>query len=340
MRPMLLRAGVMLGAPALLAAGLMVWTLTALASTRTSTTTSTTSSTKTSTKTSTSASRPWLGVVTQSLDEDLKDGLGYTGDGVLVNRVADDSPAAKAGIKQGDVIVSMNGKTVSDPDDLQELVRSAKPGDKVSITIARDNKQQQLSATLVGRPNDMSWGDDSHRIVIRESPEMRLDLDNMPDLMELPGMGHGRLGVQLEDLNSDLGGYFSVPDGKGALVMSVVDGSAADKAGLKAGDVIVKIGDKAIEDSDDATRAIRSSDGATPIEVVRKGKRTTLTATLTTHERERMHRAWRMSMNMDGLPGVVDDATRHAESDLRREMNDLKREIHDLSEQLKQKSQN
>lgn len=341
MRPKLMRAGVMLGAPALLATGLLVWTLTALASSRTTTTTSTSTSgstkSSTTTETKTTSSRPWLGVVTQELDDDLKDGLDYQGDGILVNRVADDSPAAKAGLKQGDVIVSVNGRSVSEPDDLQEAVRAAKVGDRASLVVVREGKKQTLTATLVARPSEMAWGDDSHRIVIRSSPQMQFDLDHMPDVMGLPEVGHGRLGVELQDLNPDLGAYFSVPDGKGALVTSVVEGSAAEQAGIKAGDVIVKIDDNAIEDSDDATTAIRRSEGATPIEVIRKGKRMTLNATIAT--RTHGSRAmWRM--NMGEMPGMMDDGDHHIESQLRREMADLRREIHDLSEALKQKSQN
>jgi S1-C subfamily serine protease len=343
MRPKLVRAGVMPGTLALLVAGGMVWGVTALAATKTTTSTSTSTSKSTkssesrSTETKSSSSRPWLGVVTQSLDDDLKDGLDYQGDGVLVNRVADDSPAAKAGLKQGDVIVSMNGKSVDSPDDLQDLVRSAKAGDKAAMVVVRDGKKQTLTASLVERPSEMVWGDDQHRIVIRESPDMQFDLNHMPDVADLPEIGHGRLGVELQDLNPDLGGYFSVPDGKGALIVSVVDGSAAGLAGLKAGDVIVKIGDRDIEDADDATNAIRRSEGATPVEVVRKGKHMTLNATIAS--RTRGTRAmWHM--NMSDLPGMIDDGDHHIESQLRREMSDLRREIHDLSEALKQKSQN
>ena len=347
MRPMLQRAGVMLATLALVVAGTAAVVRAAGAQTKTSTSkdTKTSQSKSTETKTSQSkstetktsqTSRPWLGVVTQSLDDDLKDGLDYQGDGVLVNRVADDSPAAKAGLKQGDVIVSMNGKAVSAPEDLQELVRSGKAGDRASLSVVRDGKKQAMTATLVERPSEMAWGDDSHRIVIREAPDMQFDLDHMPDMGDLPGVGRGRLGVELQDLNPDLGGYFSVPDGKGALIVSVVEGSVAAQAGLKSGDVIVKIGDRAVEDADDAARAIRQSEGSTPIDVMRKGKRMTLTANV--ERRQHVHREV-VRMNLDDLPGMGDDMHR-MNSDLRREMDDLKRQIHELSEQLKQKSQN
>jgi S1-C subfamily serine protease len=337
MRPKLRRAGVMLATLVLVVAGIAGMGRAASTETKTSTSKQTkTSETKSADTRTSQNSRPWLGVVTQSLDDDLKDGLGYQGDGVLVNRVADDSPASKAGVKQGDVIVSMNGQAVSAPDDVQDLVRSAKAGDRAQLVVVRDGKKQTLTAALVERPSEMAWGDDSHRIVIRQSPDMEFDLDHMPDMADLPGMGRGRLGVELQDLNPDLGGYFSVPDGKGALIVSVVDGSAAAQAGLKSGDVIVKIGDRAVEDADDATRAIRQSEGSTSIEVMRKGKRTTLTATIAGHEH--VHRAV-MRMNMDDLPGVSDDV-HHMSTELRREMDDLRRQIHELSEQLKQKSQN
>ncbi|MGH7740554.1 MAG: PDZ domain-containing protein [Candidatus Eiseniibacteriota bacterium] len=336
MRPKRQLTGVLLTALVLAASGTAGIGNAAAAETK-STVTKTTQSKSTETKTSESQ-RPWLGVVTQALDDDLRDGLDYHGQGVLVNRVADLSPAAKAGVHQGDVIVSMNGKTVNDPDELQDLVRSARIGERASLAVVRDGKQQTLSASLVERPSEMSWGDDQHRIVIHESRGMQFDLDHMPDLPELPQVGRGRLGVELQDLNSDLGGYFSVPDGKGALIVSVVDGSAAAQAGLKSGDVIVKIGDQAVEDADDAARAIRQGSGATPVEVMRKGKRMTLTATL--ESRRRTNSFFLGRVDDDGMPGMGDNDVHRMNSELRRQMDDLRREIRQLSEQLKQKSQN
>ncbi len=291
--------------------------------------------------------RTWLGVVTQSLDDDLREGLDYKGDGLLVNSVADESPAAKAGIKHGDVIVSMNGKEVSSPEDLQDMVRSAQAGERAQLEIVRDGKHQTLSTTLGERPDRMSWGDDRHHIVIREAPEaeMRVErLPEMPDMPEIPEMplfGRGRLGVQLQDLNPDLGGYFSVPDGKGALIVEVVKDSPASRAGLKSGDVIVRVGERDVQDSDAAARAIREQEGKIPIVVMRKGQRSTMTAEL----EARTNRVKLMrdmgEMEMDRLPGELRVMARdHRESDLHREMQQLREEIRQLREQLKQKSQN
>src|SRR5262245_32903703 len=72
-----------------------------------------------------STGTPWLGVTTQEITGDLRDGLSYSGRGVLVNRVVADSPAERAGIRKGDVIVSFNSRSVDSPDELVDLVRSA-----------------------------------------------------------------------------------------------------------------------------------------------------------------------------------------------------------------------
>jgi serine protease Do len=284
--------------------------------------------------------RTWLGVVTQRIDDDLREGLSLKGDGVLVNSVASESPASRAGIKQGDVIASINGKSVDSPDALQELVRAAKAGDRAQLDIVRDGKHQNITATLGERPNSMSWGDDRHRIMIREAPEAQMDFGGVPQVADLALFGRGRLGVQLDDLNPDLGEYFSVPGGKGALVTSVVKESAASRAGLKAGDVIVKVGDHDVESSDDVARTIRSLEGRVAIGVVRKGSRLTLNAEL---EARRTPHAMNMEdMDLGDLPVKVQimEHRQHEISQLHRDMQELRDELRELREQLKQKSQN
>src|SRR2546425_838908 len=68
---------------------------------------------------------PWLGVTTQNITDELREGLDYRGNGVLVNRVVADSPADRAGIRKGDVIVSFNSRTIDTPSELMQVVRSA-----------------------------------------------------------------------------------------------------------------------------------------------------------------------------------------------------------------------
>jgi membrane-associated protease RseP (regulator of RpoE activity) len=115
------------------------------------------------------------------------------------------------------------------------------------------------------------------------------DLKGLKDLrIELPeAMGRGRLGVQIQDLNEGLGEYFDTD--KGALVTRVVEGSAADAAGLKAGDVITRFDGKEVKDADDLMSAVRGAgEGPVDVSIVRRGQTQTLRPTL---EKQRV-RAW------------------------------------------------
>jgi membrane-associated protease RseP (regulator of RpoE activity) len=99
----------------------------------------------------------WLGIYSQTLTSELRDGLDYRGDGVLVNRVVSGSPADKAGIEKGDVIVSVNSRSVGSPEQLANLIGSRHAGDEVAIRIVRDGDRKTLNATLASRDNT---GDD------------------------------------------------------------------------------------------------------------------------------------------------------------------------------------
>jgi C-terminal processing protease CtpA/Prc len=93
--------------------------------------------------------------------------------------------------------------------------------------------------------------------------------------------GRGRLGVETQDLDSDLGGYFSTPDGKGVLVLKVLDDTPAEKAGLKSGDVILSVDGAAVTDGDELRGALRKREaGPVELKVRRKGAVRTITATL------------------------------------------------------------
>src|SRR5262245_11230068 len=83
---------------------------------------------------------PWLGVTTQSLDSGLREGLSYKGDGVLVSRVVEDSPASRAGMRKGDIVVSVNSKAVKSPGELTDVIRGAKVGQSTSIVVVRDGQ--------------------------------------------------------------------------------------------------------------------------------------------------------------------------------------------------------
>jgi membrane-associated protease RseP (regulator of RpoE activity) len=90
------------------------------------------------------------------------------------------------------------------------------------------------------------------------------------------GMGRGRLGVRAEDLSSDLAPYFDAPSGSGALVMEVLKDTPAERAGLKAGDVVIRVGDQRISGADDLVRTLREApEGRISMTVLRHGSRRT-----------------------------------------------------------------
>src|SRR6267142_342065 len=188
--------------------------------------------------------RAWLGVYTQALTPELVQG----------------SPADRAGVQKGDIITGFNARSVDSPEGLSDLVGRGRSGQAASLRIVRDGKAQSLNVKLAGRSEDgegESMESGPHEVRIQ-------DLDSVGPLeMDLgPGglmrwMGRGRLGVRVEGLNPDLGSYFGAPDGQGVLVVKVMKDTPAEKAGLKAGDVITRVGDQAVTDAQDLVKALR-----------------------------------------------------------------------------------
>ncbi len=110
---------------------------------------------------------PWLGVYMQELTPELREGMGYRGDGgVILNRVVPDGPAARAGLRKGDVIVRVNSRTVDSPAALQEAVRAARVGQSISVEVFRDGGRRIESVWLEARPDDAKF-----RMETPETPE-------------------------------------------------------------------------------------------------------------------------------------------------------------------------
>lgn len=251
------------------------------------------------------ADSAWLGVYSQQITPELREGLNYNGAGALVTRIVSDSPAARAGIQRGDVIVRVGSTDVDSPDRLASAVSSSAPGKAVDLTVVRDGKKRSMRVTLASRDESGDRGDfdtpappEPPRMgqpepddvdapdapdTPREPIEWHGDDDimvHLPDVMGPGMMGRGRLGVRIESLNPDLASYFGSRDAKGALVLDVTDGSPADKAGIRAGDVITGLGGKSIEGGDDLIEAVRSGEGPVSISLLRHGAKQTVKADL------------------------------------------------------------
>jgi membrane-associated protease RseP (regulator of RpoE activity) len=228
----------------------------------------------------------WLGVQTKDLTpdqvRDLKLGDEY---GALVEKAEPDSPAAKAGLQKGDVIVEFAGERVRSVAELTRLVRETPVGRSVEIHIRRNGTKQTLNATIAARKSVFEP-------LLGEGRSGRMEVwpkVNVPDLnLNFGFFGGPRLGVSLEELTPQLADYFGVKDGKGVLVTEVSAGSAAAKAGLKAGDCITRVDSTTVESADDIHRALSSKpEGSQDVTltIVRDRKEQTLQAHLEAPER-------------------------------------------------------
>jgi serine protease Do len=238
-----------------------------------------------------------LGVMVS--DVDAKAAAG----GVRIDEVNADSPAEKAGIKAGDVVVEYDGEKVRSARQFTRLVQETPEGRAVTIALMREGKRQTLTATPEsGRMawNSRGFGPDVDR-ALREAErglrEFRFDVPEMrewrfddrsprgysyrlpPEVMPFMSPSRGRLGVTVQPLTRDLEEYFGAKNG-GALVSSVTAESAASKAGIRAGDVIVSINGTSIRDTGDLLRELDGVSGEATIVVVRDKKEMTLKATI------------------------------------------------------------
>jgi serine protease Do len=179
--------------------------------------------------------------------------------GVEITRVEDDSPAAKAGLKSGDAILEYNGQRVEGMEQFGRLVRETPAGREVKLLISRSGANQTVQATVGSRKGGvlLNRGGDFHF----EMPEFQ-----MPDIPRVfSAWSSSALGVEAESLGKQLADYFGVKDG--VLVRSVVKGSAAETAGIKAGDVIIKVDQTPVATPSDLSSAVRSARSKKPFTI-------------------------------------------------------------------------
>jgi len=176
--------------------------------------------------------------------------------GVEIVALDQDAPAAKAGLKEHDVILEYNGSRVEGQEQLRRLIRETPPGRTVAIGISRDGNPTTVSVQVGDRSKLAEGWQKTNRDRIMILPQMpEFDFGNI----DIQGFGSSSaMGMQLESLNEQLGEFFGVKGGSGLLVKSVGKGSAAEKAGIKAGDVIVRIDNDKIGNRSDLRRVLRA----------------------------------------------------------------------------------
>ncbi|MBI4534775.1 MAG: PDZ domain-containing protein, partial [Ignavibacteriae bacterium] len=213
-----------------------------------------------------SSHSPWIGVSIQDMSARLARSMGLDVNvGALVNDVVEDSPADSAGVHKEDVIVEFDGTKIDDADDLVRAVNKTDPGMSITMVVMRKTERKSLQVT-VGRDQSRK----RHRsFAVRPPVVPRFHIFSHTSVY----------GMKLETLNEQLADYFEVPGRRGVLVEEVERRSASEKAGFRAGDVLLKIGEQAVEQLRDVYEALRDyKDGEKiPFEIMRKGKQQELT---------------------------------------------------------------
>jgi serine protease Do len=239
----------------------------------------------------------WLGLSISEVTADkAKERKLPAARGAVVDEVTAGSPAAKAGLKGGDVVTSYNGQPVEGVLEFERLVRETPPGRTAQIAVWRDGRSQTISAEVGSAgaapgnapPNTLPFSGPSGRFPGGTPPAFG-PLPPGPSIPGAPGApGQGApgdgfrsrgageapvLGVSAQDLTGQLGSYFGVPDGEGVLINNVRENSAGAKAGLMAGDVITKVDGQHVRNLAELRQQLRAKRDAKSVAltVVRKG---------------------------------------------------------------------
>jgi predicted metalloprotease with PDZ domain len=200
--------------------------------------------------------------------------------GAEVTMVDQDAPAGKAGLREHDVIVGFNGNQVENEDQLRNFVRQTPPGSTVTLAFMRAGQAMNAQVTLADRTLFAS------SIFLHAAPPAMPAMPRFPAMpdFDLPAINilHlGPTGAVLENLTPQLCAYFGVRNGHGGvLVRSVESGSPAAAAGLKAGDVIVRVEKDAVADINDWLRAMHGRSGPTALTVVRDKREVNLSISM------------------------------------------------------------
>lgn len=229
----------------------------------------------------------YLGVDTRDITMDRLAALHLKEErGVEVTMVDQDAPAGKAGLKEQDVILTMNGTEVESVEQFRRLIRETPPGRVIMLGISRKGQPMNVRVQLADRKNGFAYGwsnaQDANNFHF-QMPAMPVIPDLDIDIPVSVVVVHSsmRSGLMVENLTPQLGDFFGAKNGQGVLVRSVEKGSRADKAGFRAGDVIVKINGEAVSDSGDFSRALHSrKDNKVSISILRDRKEQTITLTL------------------------------------------------------------
>ena len=185
--------------------------------------------------------RSYIGVYPQEITSDMADALGIKDhQGIIISNVMKGSPAEKAGIKHGDIIVKLNGQDVKSPVEFRNEVSSKAPGTKLNVTISRDGKEEKFSITTAELQDDSVAG-----AGVLTFPEGEKSIE--------------KLGINVKNLSKELAERFEIDLEYGVVIVEVDPDSDAARAGIQAGHVITGVNTKSVSNVTEFKKALESA---------------------------------------------------------------------------------
>jgi serine protease Do len=203
--------------------------------------------------------KAFLGVLTQE-----------NASGALVNDLVAGSPAAKAGVKVGDIITKINDIKITGPTDLFETIGKFKPAETITISIIRGEKKEKLTATLDANKVNEEMNTFNFRAPkkMQRGQDFNFSIPNMPQMDGIMRQfdKKPKLGISIEDLEN----------GKGVRITKIMEGSPAAKAGLLVKDIIVKMDEKMVEEVNDIKWEVLQPGDTIHFEILRNSEKKTI----------------------------------------------------------------
>ena len=230
--------------------------------------------------------------------------------GAEITMVDRDAPAGKAGFKERDVILDFDGQKVESVEQLRRMIHETPPGRTVTIGYSRDGQMGSVQVQLA----DRAMVEAKSYTFTMPKVQVHVPRIEMPAI-QIMTMSGSRAGLLVSNVTPQLGDYFGCKNGECVLVQSVEKGGAAEAAGFKAGDVILKVDNERIADMSDWRSALRArrSGGKVAITILRERREQTLNLTLpaSRDSGDAFHFEWPgMQMDMQAMERSLQEATR------------------------------
>jgi membrane-associated protease RseP (regulator of RpoE activity) len=224
--------------------------------------------------------------------------------GAVITYVDQDGPACRAGLMENDVIVGFNGAKVDNPGQLQGLIHTSTPEKPVTLTIVRNGERKDVKVTLG------SWSTMSHSGLV---PAAALGYPPPPHAItpdiEIPSYTaiSARHGLVVESMTPQLADYFGSGRGRGVLVRSVESGSPAAAAGIRAGDVIVKVNNQEVHDMADWQKGMQSHGSKVPVAIWREKREVKVVINLPSDDNSRLQPGDWLNFDPEVLQGQLEE---------------------------------